>query len=164
MSLFGNLSAVHLYMSLAAANMSSLAKIADEETFNTVLKASIHPMVQLNILKKYLKLTKDPKPKTTVATRLEKLWNVLLPNPEGAYFAQEPRQNATRLLPPVVWIKLSRWYLNEGSANDACQLFDVQAKQLSKVLSGKVYLRGTAQKKMEGCDRSKGVAKEVQES
>ena len=47
----------------------------------------------------------------------------------------------------AVWIKLSRWYLNEAYTKDACQLFDVWAKQLSKVLSGKVYLRGTAQKK-----------------
>ena len=63
MGLFDNLSAAHSYMSLAVANMSSLAKIADEETFNTVLKASIHLMVQLNIPEKYLKLTKDLKPK-----------------------------------------------------------------------------------------------------
>ena len=80
MGLFDNLSVVHLYMSLAAVNMSLLAKIADEETFNTVLKVSIHPMVQLNIPEKYLKLTEDLKPKTTVATRLEKLQKVLLPN------------------------------------------------------------------------------------
>ena len=87
MGLFDYLSAAHSHMSLTVANMSSLAKISDEETFNTVLKASIHPMLQLNVPKKYLKPTKHPKLETTVATRLEKLWKVLLPNLDCACIA-----------------------------------------------------------------------------
>ena len=134
-------------MSLAAANMSLLAKIMDEDTFNTILKAAIHPMVQLNVPKKYLKLKEDPKLKTTAATRLEKLCNVLLLNPDRACITHEPSKNVTRLLAAVVWIKLSRRYLNEGYVKDTCQLFDVQAKQLSKLLLGKMYLGGSGQRK-----------------
>ena len=101
-------------MSLEAANISSLAKIVDENMFNTVLKASISPMVQLDVPERYLKLNKDLKLKTTMATRLEKLYKVLLPNSQGACIPGEPRFNLTRLLAAMVWLKLSRRYINKG--------------------------------------------------
>ena len=147
MGVFDNLLAAHSHMSLAAGNMLLLAKIADEDTFNTILKAAICPVVQINIPEKYLKPMEDPKLKTTTATRLEKLHNMLLPIPDRACITCEPSKNVTRLLATAVWIKLRRRYLNEGYAKDAYQMFDIQAKQLSKVLLGKEYLGGSGQKK-----------------
>ena len=80
MGVFNNLSATHSYMSLTTANISLLAKIADDKIFLTVLKALIQPMVQLNVPQKNLKLTEDPKPNTSVADCLEKLRKVLPKN------------------------------------------------------------------------------------
>ena len=133
-------------MSLAATNMSSLAKFADGETLNTVLKASIWPMVQLNVPEKYLKPTEDLKPKSSIMTRLEKLRKVLLPNADRACITREPQNNLTRLLPAAVWLKLSHRYLNEGFTKEACEKSGVRAKQLSKLLSSKTYLSGTETK------------------
>ena len=62
---FDHLSEAHAHMSSFAANMSSLAKIADPKTFNMVMKAAAQPMIQTNIPESYLSLVQDPPLKTT---------------------------------------------------------------------------------------------------
>ena len=51
---FDHLSEVHTHMSSFVANMLSLAKIADPETFDMVIKAAARPMIQINIPEHYL--------------------------------------------------------------------------------------------------------------
>ena len=65
MMCFNHLSEVHAHMSLFVANMSSLAKIADPETFNMVMKVAAQLMIQINIPEHYLSPVQDPPPKTT---------------------------------------------------------------------------------------------------
>ena len=62
---FDHLSEVHAHISLFVANMLSLAKIANPETFDMVMKAAVRPMIQINIPEHYLSLVQDPTPKTT---------------------------------------------------------------------------------------------------
>ena len=57
-------------MSLFAANMSSLAKITDPETFDMVMKAAARPMIQINVPEHYLSLVQDPPPKMTAEEQL----------------------------------------------------------------------------------------------
>ena len=70
--------------SLVAANLSSLAKIADEEMLDIVLKAACRPMVQINVLEKYLNPVCDPVPKTSREEQFEKIALNLLPNGKRA--------------------------------------------------------------------------------
>ena len=53
----------------------------------------------------------------------------------------------TCILAVAVWLKMSRKYFNEGTAKEACERFDVSAKQLSRVLTGRKYLGGTQARK-----------------
>ena len=76
---FYHLLEVHAHMSSFVANMSSLAKITDPETFDMVMKAAVRLMIQINILECYLSLVQDPPPKTTAEERLSQLEKVLLP-------------------------------------------------------------------------------------
>ena len=138
---FDHLLEVHAHMSSFAANMSSLAKIADPETFNMVMKAAAQLMIQINILECYLSPVQDPPPKTTAEERLSELEKVLLPRPSS--LAQEPWYGPTRLLAAAVWLHLKSKFFNGGTTKEACTTFEVQAKQLSKLLSGKVYLGGS---------------------
>ena len=79
MTCFDHLSEVHAHMSSFAANMSSLAKITDPETFNMVMKVAAQPMIQINIPECYLSLVQDPTPKMTTEECLSQLEKVLLP-------------------------------------------------------------------------------------
>ena len=76
---FDHLSEAHAHMSSFVANMSSLAKIADPETFDMVMKAAARLMIQINIPEHYLSLVQDPPPKMTAEERLSQLERVLLP-------------------------------------------------------------------------------------
>ena len=76
---FDHLSEVHAHMSSFVANISSLAKITDPETFDMVMKAAARPMIQVNILERYLSPVQDPPLKTTAEERLSWLEKVILP-------------------------------------------------------------------------------------
>ena len=76
---FNHLLEAHAHMSLFAANMSSLAKITNPETFNMVMKVAARPMIQINILECYLSPVQDPPPKMTTEECLSQLEKVLLP-------------------------------------------------------------------------------------
>ena len=53
----------------------------------------------------------------------------------------------THVLAVAVWLKLNCKYFNEGKAKEVCNWFEVRAKQLSRVLTGRKYLGGTQTKK-----------------
>ena len=56
----------------------------------------------------------------------------------------------TRILLTAVWLKLNRKFFSEGTAKEACELFKVRAKQLSRVLTGRKYMGGTQAQKRKG--------------
>ena len=155
---FNHLSEVHTHMSWFVANMSSLAKIADPKTFDMVMKAVAQPMIQINVPECYLSPVQDPPPKTTTEECLSWLEKVLLPRPSS--LTQEPRYRPTRLLAAAVWLHLKCKFFNGGSAKETCTMFEVWAKQLSKLLSGKVYLSGSAGATKGKCKQSHTVAPE----
>ena len=99
-------------------------------------------MIQINIPEHYLSPVQDPPPKTTAEECLSQLEKVLLPQPSS--LTQEPWYRPTRLLAAAVWLHLKCKFFNGGTTKEACTTFEVQAKQLSKLLSGKVYLGGSA--------------------
>ena len=139
-SCFDYLLEAHTHMSLFTANIS-LAKIADPKTFDMVMKAAAQPIIQVNVLEHYLSPVQDPPPKTTTQECLSRLEKVILPRPSS--LTQEPQYRPTRLLAATVWLHLKCKFFNGGTAKEACTTFEVRAKQLSKLLSGKVYLGGS---------------------
>ena len=122
-SCFDHLSEAHTHMSLFMANISSLAKIADPETFNMVMKAAARLMIQVNILEHYLSPVQDPPPKTTAEECLSQLEKVILPWPSS--LTQEPQYRPTRLLAAVVWLCLKCKFFNGGTAKEAHTTFEV---------------------------------------
>ena len=63
--------------------------------------------------------------------------------PNAPCLAHKPQNSPTRILTAAVWLKMSKKYFNKGTAKEACEHFDVRAKQLLRVLTGKKYLGGT---------------------
>ena len=49
----------------------------------------------------------------------------------------------TRLLCAVLWIKLSRLFLNKGTQKEAAVIFCIREKQLSRLLTGHKYWGST---------------------
>ena len=140
-SCFDHLLEAHAHMLSFVANISSLAKIANPETFDMVMKAAARLMIQVNIPEHYLSPVQDPPLKTTAEECLSRLEKVILPWPSS--LAQEPQYGPTRLLAAAVWLHLKYKFFNGSTTKEACTTFEVRAKQLSKLLSGKVYLGGS---------------------
>ena len=88
-----------------------------------LLHAGIQPLVQLNILDKFLDLNRDPDVDTSTESIRKKItWDLLL-KPERAALAQEPDNGPMRLLCTVLWIKLNQMFFNQGTQKEACGLF-----------------------------------------
>ena len=106
-SLFDNLSEAHAHMSMVAVNLSLLSKITDPVTFKTILHASIHPMVQLSIPKRFLDPIKEPKVDWSPQSMISKIKRDILPMSDKAVLEREPVNGPTQLLCAVMWLKLS---------------------------------------------------------
>ena len=117
-----------------------------------VMKAAARPMIQINILECYLSLVQDPPLKMTTEERLSQLERVLLP--QAVSLAWEPQFGPTRLLAAAIWLHLKCKFFNGSTAKEACTMFEVWAKQLSKLLLGKVYLGGSGGAAKGKCKRS----------
>ena len=122
-SCFDHLSEVHAHMSSFVANISPLAKIADPETFDMVMKAVARLMIQVNIPERYLSPVQDPPPKTTAEEYLSQLEKVILPWPTS--LTQEPWYGPTRLLAAAVWLHLKHKFFNSSTTKEACTTFEV---------------------------------------
>ena len=133
----------HEHLSEVCANVSVLAKVMDKATLLTVINGAIHPLVQLNIPEGFLNPVEEKRAKMTEEERREKVRKTVLPIPNAPCLAHEPRNGPTHILAVAVWLKMSRKYFNEGTAKEACERFDMRAKQLSRVLMGRKYLGGT---------------------
>ena len=72
---------------------------------------------------------------------------MILPAANAPCLAHEARNGPTHVLAVAVWLKLNCKYFNEEMAKEACDQFEVRAKQLSRVLTGRKYLGGTQSKK-----------------
>ena len=105
-STFDHISEAMAHASMAAANISALGKITDPQTFDLVLKAAVRPLVQINILERYLSLVQDPKPASTADEVRQKLGKNLLPHSDSASIVCEPKNSPTRLLVAALWLQL----------------------------------------------------------
>ena len=122
-SCFNHLSEAHAHMLSFMANISSLAKITNPETFDMVMKAAARLMIQVNVLEHYLSLVQDPPLKTTAEECLSRLEKVILPQPTS--LTQEPWYRPIRLLAAAVWLCLKCKFFNGGTTKEACTTFDV---------------------------------------
>ena len=141
--IFSHAAQAHKHLSEVCANVATLTRITDKTTLMSVINGAVQPLVQLNIPEGFLNPMEDMKVKTTEEEKREKVRKTVLPIPDATCLKHEPRNGLTRILTAVVWLKLSRKYFNEGTVKEACERFNVQAKQLSWVLTGKKYLSGT---------------------
>ena len=149
-------SKAHAHMSSMCTNLSSLAKIMDWQTFQMVLKATVRPLMQVNMPECFLNPIEDTKLQMSVEKQMEKVQNMILPRHNMVAMEQQPKNGSTRILVAVVWLKLNCKFFNAGTAKQACELFKVQVKQLSRVLTGRKYLGRDKKKTQQAGPKEQG--------
>ena len=141
--IFEHMAWAHKHLSEVCANVSALAKVTDKATLMSIINGAIRPLMQLNIPEGFLNLIEDKKAKMTEEEKRKKVQKTVLPAPNAPCLAHKPQNSPTPILTAAVWLKMSKKYFNEGTAKEACEHFDVRAKQLWRVLTGRKYLGGT---------------------
>ena len=105
-STFDHISEAMAHASTVAANILALGKITDPQTFDLVLRAAARPLVQINIMERYLSPVQDSKPASTAEEVRQKLEKELLPHSDSASIVCEPKNSLTRLLVAALWLWL----------------------------------------------------------
>ena len=139
--IFDSACEAHSHLAMVTANLSSLAKVTDWETLKLIMKSAVQPLVQMNVPEGFLDPVKDKEPQTSKQELAKKVEKTILPRHKTACFKHEVKNGLTRILAVAVWLNLKR-YFSMGMAKEACELFQVRAKQLSRVLTGCKYLGG----------------------
>ena len=150
--IFSHVGQAHQHLSEVCVNVTALAKITDKSTLMSVINGAVQPLVQLNIPEGFLNPIEDKKALTSEEEKKEKVKKTVLPIPDATCLKHEPQNGLTRILTAAVWLKLSHKYFNEGTARKACEQFNIRAKQLSQVLTGRKYLGGTQAHKRKATD------------
>ena len=140
-SIFDDTSKAPAHLTTTAAHFSSLAKITDREMLHLIMNVAIWPLVQLNLPERFFNLVADVVPMMKEEQRRVKVERTILPRHGVACMKHKPK-----ILAAVVWLKLKRKFFNQGTTKGVCELFDMKVKQLSHVITGKEYLRGTQKK------------------
>ena len=130
-NIFSHAGQAHEHLSEVCANVAALTKITDKTTLMLVVNGAAQPLVQLNIPEGFLNPMEDKKAKTTEEEKRDKVRKMVLPVPHATCLKHEPRNGPTHILMAAVWLKMSRKYFNEGTVKEACERFNVRAKQLS---------------------------------
>ena len=149
---FSHAAQAHKHLSEVCANVAALAKITDKTTLMSVINGAVRPLVQLNIPEGFLNPIEDKKALISKEEKREKVRKTVLPVPNATCLKHKPRNSPTHILTVAVWLKMSQKYFNEGTAKEACEQFNVRAKQLSRVLTGRKYLGGTQAHKCKATD------------
>ena len=144
---FDNVSAANGYLSSATADLSLLSKLVDPETFKMILCAGVCPLVQLSIPDRFLDPNRDPDVDTLTESIHKRIAHDLLPKANHTALAREPNNGPTRLLCAALWLKLNHMFFNQGTQKEACSMFTVWEKQLSRLLMGCKYMGGTDKRK-----------------
>ena len=129
--IFSHVAQAHKHLSEVCANVAALTKITDKSTLMSVINGAVRPLVQLNIPEGFLNPIEDKKALTSKEEKREKVKKMVLPIPNATCLKHEPRNGPTCILTAAVWLKMSRKYFNEGTAKEACEQFNIRAKQLS---------------------------------
>ena len=138
--IFNSACEAHSHLAIVTANLSSLVKVTDQETLKLVMKSAVWPLVQMNVPDGFLDPMKDKEPQTLEQELTKKVKKTILPRHKAACFKHEPKNGPMRILAVAVWLKLRRKYFLMGMAIETCELFQIRAKQLSRVLMGHKYL------------------------
>ena len=141
--IFSHAAQAHEHLSEVCANISALTKVTDKATLLAVINGAIRPLIQVNVPEGFLNPVEEKKAKTMEEEKREKIWKMVLPVPNTTCLKHEPQNGLTHILTAAIWLKMSKKYFNEGTAKEACERFNIHAKQLSRVLTGKKYLGGT---------------------
>ena len=140
--IFNSACEAHLHLATIAANLSSLAKVTDQEILKLIMKSAVQPLIQMNVPEGFLDPIKDKEPETSEQELAKKIEKMILPRHKSACFKHELKNGPMRILAVAVWLKLKRKYFSTGMAKETCELFQVRVKQLSRVLTGCKYLGG----------------------
>ena len=120
---------------VASKHQFNWPKVTYREMLQIIMKSAVHPLVQMSIPDGFLKPIKGKKPQTSEEGMPDKIQKMILPRPKAACWKHKPKNRLTRILAAAVWLKLCKKYFNTRTTKKACKLFQVRAKQLSRVLT-----------------------------
>ena len=84
--IFDSACEAHSHLATVAANLSSLAKVTDQETLKLIMKSAVSPLIQMNVPEGFLDPVKDKEPHTSEQELAEKIEKTILPRHKAVWW------------------------------------------------------------------------------
>ena len=143
-NLFNSLQTAHSAIANVAGNLATLGRRLDPNQFQFLLKHSIRPLVQLQVLARLC----HPGELTFAKTHLteeesfeQKAVNNVLPRPHHPKLDKIPAKHPTRALAAAIHYQLCKKMFTKftSSQTDVADLFQVEQKKFSMSVTGREY-------------------------
>ena len=144
--LFKSLGIAHDQMATACGLLGRLSRTLKPDQLLTIIKASIRPLIQLNVLTTLDTSTTPKKPPELPQEQPERVKLMLTPDPRASLLCIEKINNATRLLAATYTFKILNRFGHGTTQRQIQEDYQVKAKQLSLCLTGRKYLGASDRK------------------
>ena len=123
----------------------------------TVLKSSIRPLIQVNVLPGFKQQTTPTDRATDLPEdKMEWIKKAMIPDARSKLIKNEKFNSPTRLLATTLALKLLNKFGTGTMQRRLQEIYEVRAKQLATCITGRNYLGGTDRRKRKASDGDTG--------
>ena len=142
--LFDELEIAHKALTQACSTLGVLSRSLTGRQLLLTLRASVHPLIQLNKLEKFWK---EPAIETQRADLPDDTHQciaiTMTPDPSSNIMKKEKQNSPTRLLAATLAFQLLKKFGQGMTQRNMQELYNVKLKQLALCITGRKYLGGT---------------------
>ena len=154
---FDDLKAAHERMACMSGRLLSLSKVLMQPQLMINLKATIRPMIQLNMTAKFLDTPAGPKLKTDLPNDIsERVTLTNIADPEAPELRCKHANSMTWLLAVTLTYILLRNFSGGRTQREICNRYLVHLKQLTACITGKKYLGSSEKRALERKHKTSG--------
>ena len=139
---FDTLEVAHNQLAMACSLLGRLSRSIKSKQLMVVLKASIHPLIQLNVAAGLGETTTTRVQTKLPEDQVERVKMMMTLDPNAALLAKEKTNIPTQLLPVTFAFKVLNKFGNGTTQRKIQEMYLVKAKQLAASITRKKYLGG----------------------
>ena len=140
------LEVAHDQLAMVYSLLGRLSRSLKSNQLMVVLKASICPLIQLNVAAGLGETTTTRVQTKLLEDQVERVKMMMTPDPDAALLMKEKTNSPSRLLAATFTFKVLNKFGNGTTQRKIQEMYLVKAKQLAACIAGRKYLGGADQK------------------
>ena len=151
---FKDLEVAHEHTGRACSGLACLSMMLNLSQLMATLKATTHPLIQINTLEGFLDKPRAPRRSELPDNTESRVWITMTLNPNVKDLLKEKENSPTHLLAATFAYKLLYKFSDGATQRDIQKKYNMKAKQLATCIMGCKYMGGSDRKTTRKCRAS----------